>query len=153
VNLATAYVNKGDIGMEPEVLLNKALTIYEQKEIDYVYNPEELKKLNFLKGSVEVSLGSLFYLRGNDTEALRHYQISNLMFDNGTYNYVEAVQSLKNSALILWRNNLFNEAEKLLAKALFKLETDEKYGINHLKTQKVRNLLHSLREGKEAPLK
>lgn len=139
--------------MEPEVLLNKALTIYEQNEIDYVYNPQELTQLNFLKGSVEVSLGSLFYLRGNDTEALRHYNVSNKMFDDGSYNYIEAVQSLKNAALILWRNNLIDESEKLLAKALFKLETDAKFGINHLRTQKVRTLLHSLREGKEAPSK
>jgi len=154
VNLATAYVNKGDIGKEPEILLTKALNIYNQKNqeiIDKAQYTDEMKKLNFLIGSVEVSFGSLMYLRGDDDEALKHYEIVIKMFDEGTYDYTEAVPAFKNTSLIKWRRNQKHDAEKLLAKALFKFETSEKYGTDHVRTKKLRSLLNSLREGKEAP--
>jgi len=156
VNLATAYVNKGDLGSEPEILLNKALNIYNQKGndiIDKAQFTEEMKNIHFLTGTVEVSLGSLFFMRGDDDEALRHYNKVIKMFDNGEYNTPEAVQALKNAALILWTRNNSHESEKLLAKALFKLETSEKFGNEHYRTVQVRNLLHNLREGKEPPSK
>ena len=75
------------------------------------------------------------------------------MFDNGEYNNPEAVQALKNAALILWTRNNTHESERLLGKALFKLETSEKFGNDHPRTVAVRNLLNNLREGKEAPVK
>jgi len=100
-----------------------------------------------------VSLGSLFYLRGDDDSALQHYNQVIKMFDNGEYNNPEAVQALKNAALIQWTRNNTHESERLLGKALFKLETSEKFGNDHKRTVHVRNLLHNLREGKEAPAK
>ena len=55
VNLATAYVNKGDLGSEPEILLNKALNIYNQKSndiIDKAQFTEEMKNIHFLTGMI-----------------------------------------------------------------------------------------------------
>ena len=99
VNLATAYVNKGDLGSEPEILLNKALNIYNQKGdeiIDKAQFTEEMKNIHFLTGMI-------FYYSLNLMKSYRYHSQDQSKCLLGLYFTCEATMT-----------QLYNTTAKLL---------------------------------------
>ena len=149
VNLATAYMNTGDLKLGPENLLKRAIIIFE----DFKKSDKSLKEedMNYKIGSAHLTLGNLYYLCGDENEAEGEYSKVEQMFNDGTFDCPEAASGLKNLAVIHWRRNDTQKAERLLSQALFSLEMSDKFGADHEQTTRVRDLLTSLRRGGQAP--
>ena len=149
VNLATAYINTGDLDAHPEALIKRAIDIFEQvKRTEKRSNDDDI---NYKIGISYLTLGNIYYLRGNDSAAEVPYKRVEQVFNLGEFDVPEAASGLKNLAMIHWRHGEIHSAERLLGQALFALEMSDKYGPNHVQTERVRDLLKNLRIGMQAP--
>lgn len=127
-NLASAYINSGDLGPGPESMLLRALEIFEN-EISNAEVATEQSENVFSQGVIEPKrariaiysdLGSLYYMRGEDLEAKKWFMRvrelqAEVIHDSEK---LAAAESLKNLGLIEWREGNVQEAVDSFQNAL-----------------------------------
>eukprot|EP01038_Epipyxis_sp_PR26KG_P012872 gene12872-17250_t len=152
INLATAYVNNGDIDEAPEALYKRALeinskalsnpTLYEDSSTSIAsITSESIKQKVAL---CYMALGDLYYKRNNDDMAKEYYLNLEEMANNKEISMIEFYSGLKNLALIFWRKGNSTQSYNLLTTLLKSMEASPKYGLMHEETNKLRLLFKNL---------
>ena len=154
VNLATAQMQTGELGLRTEFLYKRALKIYTQAVAESDVSDDQLKLADNHQslGLIYSSLGNLYHLRGDDDAAEVCYREDLHLFNRGHFQGSEVAPPLKNLGTILWKKGDLPGAEVMFAKAL--LIVDSELGPNHPQHQKIMREIDEIRreqQGKGEP--
>jgi tetratricopeptide (TPR) repeat protein len=135
-NLATAYLNLGDIGPRSEALFQNALRIFENHE------PRPYHKI----GNVLSSLGTLHFERAEYDRAEKYFIAVKNLYDRQLFTTVEVAPALKNLAGMYWRQGRLQEAKMIYLNALDILVNDENHGPQHSRCVELRKFINAVAE-------
>eukprot|EP01038_Epipyxis_sp_PR26KG_P005305 gene5305-7369_t len=148
INLATAYMNNGDIGKGPEALYKRALEIHSSllnnQKSEQNISIESIELANKKIAICYMGIGNIFYKRVDYVKAKEYYLKIEEMAKRSAIVRSDFHAGFKNLALIHWRNGEGIQASNLLKILLYSMELSTNYGHSHEATKTIKQLLDHL---------
>ena len=149
-NLAISHMNMGDLGAAPEALLKKALAVYMEKKME----GSDIRRIQDYDEPIwklKIYIGDLYFLRGNDNQALEYYSSVEDIYNMGDIDDIKVARALENFGIIEWRRGKKEHSEKLFSDAIFVCKKKMATPADAESVNRLRAMLLSLKGGKESP--
>lgn len=149
-NLAISHMNMGDLGAAPEALLKKALAVYMEKKME----GSDIRRIQDYDEPIwklKIYIGDLYFLRGNDNQALEYYSSVEDIYNMGDIDDIKVARALENFGIIEWRRGKKEHSEKLFSDAMFVCKKKMATPADAESVNRLRAMLLSLKGGKESP--